>query len=264
MLENKPTEDNMTKYLMEQIDQELEKPFEEQDMNYIEECSQRLYQITGDSYDLEPSVRKESIEKIKCLAKKKFRKTILIKRLGIAAAAACLVLVMMGGGIAWADGDYSRLPFGDLLSRLAFILQPGEAVYIEDDTFYKPITYSTIEEFFEDQDVSVLYPTWLPEGVEVRKVDFMEKVSEGISNINIHFTDDSVTYWVFLYGDYASTNKELFTEEHLLEIDGNDYYVRTVREEVNAIFYRNGYSYSVTAGNLEDLQGILKGLEMKD
>lgn len=260
---NNPTEDNLTKYLMEQIDQELEKPFEEQNMEYIEECSQKLYRITGDRYDPEPVAREESVEKIKRLAEKKIRKKMLIKRLEIVAAAACLVFVVMGGGIAWADGDYSQLPFGDLLYRMALILQPGEAVDIEDDTFYKPITYSTIEEFFEDQDVSVLYPTWLPEGVELEKIQFYQEDADKKEMYYV-FSDSEIQFMIFLYNKYSNVD-EVFAGVDSFELDGVMYYIRETQVgKMNVAFNREGYFYSITVRNLEDLQGILKGLEMKD
>lgn len=259
---NKPAEDALIKNLVEQMDRELEKPFEEQDMDYIEECSRRLQEIAGERYDPEPADRKESIEKIKRLGNRTSRKKVLIKRLGVAAAAACLVLVMMGGGIAWADGDYSRLPFGDLLYRMAFILRPGEAADIGGDTFYKSVTYSTIEEFLEAQDTLVLYPTCLPEKVELKEIRFYKK-DTGEKEMYCVFSDREIQFYVFLYDKYSNLD-EVFAGEEPSEINGVKYYIReTENGMVNAVFNREGYSYSVTAGNLEDLMGILKGLEMK-
>lgn len=263
---NKPAEDALIKNLVEQMDRELEKPFEEQDMDYIEECSRRLQEIAGERYDPEPADRKESIEKIKRLGNRTSRKKVLIKRLGVAAAAACLVFVILGGGIAWADGDYSSLPLTELFDRIDWLLRPGESVETDENTFGKSDAkcYNSFEEMIASEKVAILYPNWLPDDTKIKMIIFEENNYQGGREIRVLFDDESVEYFVYLYDDYASENEELFTEEHLMEIDGNNYYVRTIGDKTNAVFYRNGYSYSVTAKNSEDLLGILKGLVMKN
>ena len=49
-----PTDEQLTAYLIQQIDLELSKPLDEQDMHYIDECSKFLKQINGDKYLPDP------------------------------------------------------------------------------------------------------------------------------------------------------------------------------------------------------------------
>lgn len=76
-----PTDEQLTAHLIQQIDIELSKPLDEQDMRYIDECNEFLKQINGDKYMPDPERKQQQLEMLRQrINEKSVEKVIRTKR----------------------------------------------------------------------------------------------------------------------------------------------------------------------------------------
>lgn len=154
---------------------ETSKDYKEMDSDLVTECVDFLMELEGKEKltksEIEQRVNeipfKGKVTAIGSHTKKKIR----AKRLAVIAAILA-VIVALFGMIAVASGD----SFKD------FFIRMGNAVYeliesgsINNDkiTYIKPNetkTYTSVEELIKEEELEILYPTWLPENEKIVKV----------------------------------------------------------------------------------------------
>ncbi len=154
---------------------ETSKPYKEMDSDLVTECVDFLMELEGKEKltrsEIEQRVNeipfKGKVTAIGSYAKKKIR----AKRLAVIAAVLAFIIALFGI-IAVASGD----SFKD------FFIRMGNAVYeliesgsINNDkiTYIKPNetkTYTSVEELIKEEELEILYPTWLPESEKIVKV----------------------------------------------------------------------------------------------
>lgn len=157
---------------------ETSKDYKEMDSDLVTECVDFLMELEGKQKltksEIEQRVNdipfKGKITAIGSYAKKKIR----AKRLAVIAAVLAFIIALFGI-IAVASGD----SFKD------FFIRMGNAVYeliesgsINNDkiTYIKPNetkTYTSVEELIKEEELEILYPTWLPENEKIVKVWYL-------------------------------------------------------------------------------------------
>ena len=115
--------------------------------------------------------------------------------------------------------------------------------------------YDSIEELLEAENINILYPSVLPEGIEITTIKIKEDTKGG--NFIQVLTNDTVTNYV-VYTDRESTNGTYSDcEEH--KYNGIIFYVNV---ELNSAFcYRNNCFYSIQAKNYESIILIIQNLK---
>lgn len=157
---------------------ETSKDYKEMDSNLVTECVDFLMELEGKQRltkaEIEQRVSeipfKGKVTAIGSYAKKKLR----AKKLAVIAAVLAVIIALFGI-IAIASGD----------SFKEFFIRMGNAVYeliesgsINNDkiTYIKPNetkTYTSVEELIKNEELEILYPTWLPENEKIVKVWYL-------------------------------------------------------------------------------------------
>lgn len=197
----------------------------------------------------------KSIKKYSQPAKKRFS----IKRVFIIAAA---VVILAVGGTAVASAFGFNMY--DLIAKV--ILQPNGTEFEKDGfTFYnagKYKTYQTLKEAVEKENLNVMYPASLPEGVTIKKVTVANS-DRGDKCINI-FTHNNNVMLSFDIG--VIRDDEVFEGEELY----------TAKNGVSYVFYEcpedfgykygaytnvNNCEYTVQTQKYQDLIYIIENME---
>ena len=175
---NKTTKQSLKDKLMAIILLESEKDYREMDSELIKECVDFLMELDGEKgltkKEIEQRVAaipfKGKVTAISSYAKKKMR----AKRLAVVAAVLAFIIALFGI-LAIASGSVTS----ELLRQVGQTIHSwfeGGSVDYGDITFVKPDetkTYSSVEELIKDENLDILYPTWLPKNEKIVKVWYL-------------------------------------------------------------------------------------------
>lgn len=264
-----PTDEQLVKYLDRQIDIELMKPIDKQDMDFIDECSAFISDILG-KCDLPD----EQIKSQKCLElydnfKKSQKKTMhkqkmkrFVKQITVAA---CIVLFLITVPvfISAAVNGVSPLAVFEKFGRNIFGIAYGECIDVNGITFirYDNVKqYDTFDELMQKEKLNILYPTKLPLDIYISRIIMLDE-AQG-SSVMFVFNTDDIYYNVELYEAYNSIGFDYTNDT----VDINDIrcYISLVDEKYNAIFMCEGYSYSVSARSRDTLVQLLNWIIIKN
>ena len=242
------------KLLGEIISRESAKPDEEADFALIEECENLLCELL----DADISLSEEDIDvRIKKITQKNskilFGKTK--KRISRVVAIACASIALCIG-----VGAAACMIDPKILDGIRTILKynVGESIDIDGITFTnggKVKEYKTIDELLADNQIDIMYPHELPEGVYIEDVYVSE---EGLFPIEMALSNNGM---IFIYDTDIEDYEKLKTISDGIEINGNIFYVKQTHEQWTALVYNDLYMYQITCSNREDLQIIMEGLE---
>ena len=115
--------------------------------------------------------------------------------------------------------------------------------------------YASLEELVHTEQLDILYPAELPEGVSITEVRMITDAG-GKEIIEIQMSDVQTTIQVYL--ETNGTNGTYRDSEQLI-INGNEFFVRA--EYGSAVGFISGNYYSIQASNYEDLMKILNNLK---
>lgn len=239
---------------------ETSKPFKEIDCNLVDECIDFLMEIEGRKRLSE----KEIIQRIGEIPFKdnilKFNETarrkVTAKRIAIVAAIMAIIIAIIGV-MSIASEDI----FGDLLARFGkpfvehldseAVKYGGIVMYNADETR----DYDTIEELLKAEKIDMLYPSWLPEGVEVDHIRFAVESNEKEYSINCN----NYAYSIKMYPQ-KQLDEEAKTNT-CKEIKGFDvfYFSENGVTQCNFIYKNN--LYSVIADSIDNLFKIIENLK---
>ena len=242
------------KLLGEIISSESAKPDDEADFALIEECENLLCELL----DADISLSEEDIDaRIKKITQKNskilFGKTK--KRISRVVAIACASIVLCIG-----VGAAACMIDPKILDGIRTILKynVGESIDIDGITFTnggKVKEYKTIDELLVDNQIDIMYPHELPEGVYIEDVYVSE---EGMFPIEMALSNNGM---IFIYDTDIEDYEKLKTISDGIEVNGNIFYVEQTHEQWTALVYDDLYMYQITCSSREDLQIIMEGLE---
>ena len=240
---------------------ESKKSFEEMDCELIDECVDFLMELEGKTRlskgEIEQRVNavpfNGKITELGSDTGKKFR----AKRLAIIAAVIALIAVIFSM-VSLASED----SFGNLLYRtgnsLVEILDKRDMDY-KDVSIHKndkTVIYQTVEEFVEAENTEILYPSWLPENVNVLNIlCFIEE-----EKICYSILCSNSVYSVSIRPD-ITTDEEIKLNNPMKEINGFEVYYFTTDLLAQGTFMHNSTQYQVTASNEKELFEIIKNLK---
>ena len=242
------------KLLGEIISSESAKPDDEADFALIEECENLLCELL----DADISLSEEDIDaRIKKITQKNskilFGKTK--KRISRVVAIACASIVLCIG-----VGAAACMIDPKILDGICTILKynVGESIDIGGITFTnggKVKEYKTIDELLADNQIDIMYPHELPEGVYIEDVYVSE---DGLFPIEIVLSSNGM---VCIYNTDFEKFEDLKAISEGVEVNGNLFYVKQTHEQWSALAYDDLYMYHITCSSREDLQIIMEGLE---
>ena len=248
------------------LDSELEKDFDAIDHSLVKICSDIIDELTPDSERLSEQELEENLDVIKSSVETqkavsthvsrrtvKFRKVLAIAAILVVALSISLsaVAINLGYKNAW-----------ELVSQRAieiFNMNAGDKMDVDGITVIncgKSSVYPSVEDFLEKEKMYIMYPSKLPDGVELERIDV---TALGNDNINISFTFNDNSY-SFLIQDNLS-DFELLSKCEMRRIDGKDYYFTVRDEHYEVLWQYNNYEYALRAPNEADLIEIIENLK---
>jgi len=116
--------------------------------------------------------------------------------------------------------------------------------------------YDSIEELLEAENINILYPSVLPEGIEIESVRISEDTNGECIKI---FTNNSQVN-IAIYAGRTPTDST-FEDSEVFELNGIKFCVN--EELVSAYCYHNNCFYSIQANNYENILQMIDNIKEK-
>ena len=175
-----------------------------------------------------------------------FKKALLI-------AAAVALLVGSLSVVAVAFGCDIFACFREIITRPAGATMEKEAVTLIHNG--EATEYASWEELVHTEQLDIMYPAVLPEGISITEVRLLAGADEN-EIVEIQTTDKQTRIYIHL--EMNGTNGTHEDSEKLI-INSNEFFVRA--EYGSAVGFISGNYYSIQARNYEDLMTILNNLK---
>ena len=179
------------------------------------------------------------------------------KRLIIAAS----IILLLCGTTLTAGAAIEGVSIGEYLSFVIQNLKPGESIDKDGYTFEylgENKQYTDIKDVLSDQNLDIVYPSVLPDGVAIEKVYLIEAFSgEEKGELIVTFNDKDISCVI-------SNKKRVNIVPEKLEEYTTDYlvfYIETITSEkrYQAVAQSNGIEYVIACSNYEQLVALMKG-----
>lgn len=263
-------QEEQIKKLYQLIEYELDKPEAETDVDLIAECSEYLEELEAGKIDLSDAEILSRLEAIKAQVaeessattgepspKKKRRPTFL--KIWVPIAATFFALFLTVTVVAHANGTTLGKFLSENLKKISMLSKGGT---VEDDeiTFIKAskrITYTTLEDFFDQENLYILFPQAFPDEMKVIKIE-KNQVNNDHFILVFFFEKQELEIKVKNYYqmDYS---KNTCIEE--IESDNLHYFVYSLDDFYLISCQHNGYEYNLESPDLNLLKQLIKNMK---
>ena len=257
MTKEENSRDRSIEFLGNIISSESAKPDNEANFDLIDECEKLLYDLVDDEISLSDEEINERIKKVNRIrrVKSQRRKTgIGISRRVFAAVCAAVILCIGVGAVCMID---PKIRDG---IRTALGLDVGESIEIDGITFINGGTsklYRDIDEFLADNDLDIMYPHELPNGLKITEVCMTEE-----NSFPIHLVFEDYRYSVNVYKRGDSHVEEMkASADTTTEVNGRTFFVLNVDDRWIALVSDDLYTYEICSANEADLYVLMEGLK---
>jgi hypothetical protein len=266
---NRATREQKIQWLCQIIDNETDKPEEETDFALIGECSAYLRELSDKAAEATKEQKRRILQQIKAhhnqtatrsakVLRPNWKTTRKVVAIAIAAA---LILTLTLSVIAKVKGYSSAWEYvKENLQRIAG-MDAGDKMNEGNITLTKHdgvVTYASIEELLQEEGYDIMYPSELPEGVQITKIS-EQIVSETRTVYCYRFTDENLS---ILVSSQANVPPEYLEEYEKIENASMPaYLVKKSNGGFEIIGYDNKYQYLIYANDYDVLIGMLNGME---
>ena len=179
------------------------------------------------------------------------------KRLIIAAS----IILLLCGTTLTAGAAIEGLSIGEYLSFVIQNLKPGESIDKDGYTFEylgENKQYTDIKDVLSDQNLDIMYPSVLPDGVAIEKVYLIESFSgEEKGELIIAFNDKDISCKI------RNQNSVNIVPEKFEEYTTDDlvFYIQLITSEkrYQAVAQSGGIEYKLICSDYEQLVTLMKG-----
>ena len=266
---SKATKEQKIQWLCQIIDNETDKPEDEMDFALIDECSAYLRELSDKAAEATKEQKQRILQQIKAhhnqtakhvakVLRPNWRK---IGRIVAIATAVATILVSTLTVLAKVNGYSSAWEYvTENLQKIAS-LNAGDRMNEGNITLIKgeeSIAYSSIEHLIETEGYNILYPTTLPEGIEITKVS-QAIITNDYCLYCIQFTDETLFISVSNKQTISKDDMKRMEEYKTLNIL---FYIEKISDYTyQAVGYRDEYEYVVYCDSYEKLTVILDGMK---
>lgn len=240
---------------------ETAKDYKEMDSDLVSECVDFLMELEGKERLTKEEIKrrvdnipfKDKITALNSKAKKKIR----AKRIAVIAAVLA-VLITLFGMFAVGSGDTVTEFFRKIGDSIGIFLDDGPKEY-GSITFYKndkKITYSSLEDFKESEELNVLYPTWLPEEEKIVGIDYIDL--GGKQRYELCSAKPEIGITIEIDADLEEDFKLNWMKK---EVAGLTVYYMTTPEFVQGNFVYENNLYCVKSDTEDNLFRIIENLK---
>lgn len=242
---------------------ETSKPYKEMNGNLVTECVDFLMELEEKARLTNAEIKKRvnkipfegSVTAIGSQAKKKTK----TKRIVVIAAVLTILLAIFS----FFAVSFTRSEDG-LIDRLAQYIvgdmKPGEHIKINNIELIKhneTKTFSSVQELVRSEKISVLFPTWLPEG---NRITTCRHYSDDIYGTNYILVSEDPECTVAVYIENL-ISKEIKETNLSKKINEHTVYIIECDGFVQGDFEHNGNHYSVSAHTEDEVLKIIKNLK---
>lgn len=253
MISNRMTRAEMIKWLGDAIRTETEKPFDDIDHDFVDECSCLLVELMGETAVMSEDEIAERMAKLNPVKVAPKKTGIKLKKMWKIAIAAAVVLCM---GI-----TVLAVPAWRQAILTALQLDVGESTEIDGITWIRNGTeqsYSSIEELLMNEDLDFSLPRYHSESLKLKKI---ANIGE-INNVVLYFNMASLSYSIWLNNtDIASYTKNS-TEYH---INGHTTYIITIDTAETRTYHSytliGNDIHNIVTDNLENLELLINSID---
>ena len=241
------------------LDKEKRKKFKK-DLELIDECIETLIMLRG--YDINKIEAETEIYKEKTLniiknetSNNKSRN--LFKKKYVLVTVTILLLMIFSQLTAMAFG------FNPILEMYNFFTSNTDiSTVTEGDITYSYLdntkTYSSIEELIAQENLDIIYPIELPDGIKLRQIRKYDL--DGDNQFYYSFSNDDLIWQI--------------NERHIFDVNDNEYNtleigtieIKIIKQDINytAIFYYNNFEYGITYTIYDSLIEIISNLNLHE
>ena len=242
---------------------ETSKNYKEMDSDLVTECVDFLMELEGKERltksEIEERVSKipfkGKVTAINSYAKKKIR----AKRIAVIAAVLAVLLAIFSIFAV----SYGRVEDG-LINRFAEyiseVISGGDRLVFNDIELIKSNKtkrYSSAEKLVKDEEISILFPTWLPENDKIIKCWYID---DEIDKKHYIFQCENTKHSITLYLEKAILNRTK-KENPAKNAGEHTVYIISGYGIVQGVFEHNGGYYSVCSDTEENLLKIIENLK---
>lgn len=255
MISKRMTRAEMIRWLGDAISTETEKPFEEIDYDFVDECGCLLDKLSGKSDAVSENEIVDRIEKLKLANTSDKRRKVGRRKLWKILLAAAIVMCMTITVVA--------VPEFRTMIMTALNLNIGESVKVDGITFInygEEKNYLTIDEMIESERFDFLLPRIQSENLKLEKIVYV-----GDSNTMVLcFNDTSITYEIWL----DNSNIALYSANaaNAIEYHFNGYTTYVVTRDISGISKYCSYTlvgndiHNIVSSNLEDIELLISSI----
>lgn len=239
----------------------------EPDMSFLDTCYDAMHKFEDYRNDISDEKIKELGDKAyieftqkqmtSAPAKKPRR---FFKRFATACAAMLAVCFLSFSVAAVALGSYSAA-WEYISSNVSAILKWGCNKDVDGITIIKSDytkKYDTIEELLVAENLDILYPAALPEGVKIYRVRIIA-YDDGKQKISFIFNNDTYTFQIKNHYSVDLKNTEPF---YTYTVDETVFYITIINDGTyQAIAQQNNYEYAVDCSDYNNLIYILSNMK---
>lgn len=272
MNEKEENREILSKYILKLIDDELDK--DDCDMELIDRYNAILDEIDENNYVPDPKRKKQTLDELNRAYKEAASKqenlvrnpAKIKRRFNFSnwkiAVAVCLCLIIITPLAVSAFSGTNPVELIASLGRQIFQMEKNTPYDYGDMTFvrYGEVqTYESIEECFKQENINILYPSWLPEGTKIESVRVVNTQDGDI--VLFQFNNDSIMFSVRLYSEDLSVymqNPEYYIETY----DEIECIIKKSEDSrsYNVIFVQDDCTYNMSIKNKEVLPLIIENL----
>ena len=270
---NKATKEQKIQWLCQMIDNENDKPEDERDFALIGECSAYLRELSDKAAEATKEQKQRILQQIKAHHNQTATKSAKVlrpnwktaRKVVAIAIAAALLLTLTLSVIAKVKGYSSAWEYvKDNLQKIAGMdcgdrVREGNITLIKHDSV---VAYNSIEELLQTEGYDIMYPSALPEGVQITKIS-QQIIDEDYILYSIQFTDPTLSVVISTQYNIPEETLEKYDKldhsllrAYLVKQVNGVYQVIAMDDKYEYLFYGN--DYDVLIGILDGMKGIEK------
>ena len=268
---NNATKEQKIQWLCQIIDNETDKPEDEIDFALIGECSAYLRELSDKAAEATKEQKERILQQIKAHHNQTATKSAKVlrpswKKMGKVVAIAATVAVLLlstltvlakvnGYSNAW---EYVKENIQKIIG-----MDAGDRVNAGNITLIKNdgvVAYKSIEELLESEGLDIMYPSELPEGVQITKIS-EQIISPNYTIYCYKFSDENISITVSTKSNVVLENMEKHPKIENTHIVA--YLVKNEMGDCQAICYDDKYEYRICCTDYDVLIKLLslRGIE---
>lgn len=269
---NKATKEQKIQWLCQIIDNETDKPEDEIDFALIGECSAYLRELSDKAAEATKEQKQRILQQIKAHHNQTATKSAKVLRpnwrkmgkiVAIAATVAAILLSTLTV-LAKVNGYCSAWEYIKENIQKIIGMDAGDRVNEGNITLIKndeAVAYQSIEELLEKENLDILYPAELPDGVQITKIS-QQIIAEDFILYSIHFTDTELS--MAISSEITVSEEDLRQYEQYISADTTFFIAQTSDGMFQAIGHYDGAQYLICSKSYNMLLFIIdnmKGIE---